>query len=88
MVLTMAILVVEFSREGYKILKKIAKNQLQSNEMTKFEELEYVVARCQKTAEILLLKSIFYVKNHPNLLIFFSMKNTDLCIKFRQAAKI
>jgi hypothetical protein len=32
----MAIPVVEFSREGYKIRNMLAKNQLYSNEVTKF----------------------------------------------------
>ena len=36
----MALPVVEFSREGYKIRRFLAKNQLYSNEITKFWKLE------------------------------------------------
>ena len=36
LVMVMVIWVVEFSREGYKIRKFLAKNQLYSNEITKF----------------------------------------------------
>ena len=38
--LIMAIPVVEFSMEGYKITKFLVKNQLYSNEITKIWELE------------------------------------------------
>ena len=61
----MAIPVAEFSREGYKIYLSLAEN-----EITVFCEL-VLWGGVKKWREIWLSKSIFYVKNHPNLSDFF-----------------
>ena len=41
-----------------------------------------VVGRCQKVPYFWLSKSIFYIKNHWNLFLFFSLKNTNLAAYF------
>ena len=49
------------------------------NNWRKFLNFEFgIMGSCQKRAKILLSKSIFSVKNHPDLSIFFSLKNTNL----------
>ena len=60
----MAMQVVEYSREGYKFERFLAKNQLQSKKLPNLEN--WSSGELSKSAKILLSKSIFYVKKHPD----------------------
>ena len=63
----MALLVVEFLREGYEIRMVF---WLKMN----FSQKKSLTFANWCDGEV----SIFYVKNHPNISDFFSVKNTDL----------
>ena len=65
----MAIRVVEFPNGGKKIERVLPKNQHTQRKLLNFEN--WVNGEVSKSAKILLSKSIFYVKNHPNLSQFF-----------------
>ena len=73
----MAILVVVFSREGYKIRKVLARNQLQSNEI-----IEFLMGRCQKVPKCDFKSDFFDVKNHQNLSDFFFIEEYKFRNKF------
>ena len=72
----MVVQIVEFSNCGYKIRKHFAKES--TKEIMEF----WINGELSKSAKIWLSKSIFYVKNHPNLSQFFSLKNTNLGAHF------
>jgi hypothetical protein len=77
----MAIRVVEFSNGGYKIIEILPKNQYTQRKLLSFEF--QINGKLSKRAKIWLSKSIFYVKNHPNISqLFFSLKNTNLGANF------
>ena len=73
---SMAIRIVEFSNEWYKIRNIFPKKQLTQRKLLNFEF--WINGKLSKSAKTWLSKSIFYVKNHPNLSHFFSLKNTNL----------
>ena len=71
-IVSMAIQVVEFSNGGYKIRKIFAHTQ---RRLLNFEF--WIIGELSKSAKIWLSKSIFYIKNNPNLSLLFSLKNTN-----------
>ena len=78
-----AIPVVEFSREGYKIRKVLAKNQLQSNELIEIG----VMRRCQKVPKFDFQSKFSMSKIILIFLIFFfieeyEFRNTFLLLTF------
>ena len=77
----MAIQVVEFLSREYKNGKIFPKNQYTERKLLNFEN--WINGKLSKSAKISLSKSIFYVKNHPNLSqFFFSLKNMNLGAHF------
>ena len=69
---SMAIRVVEFSNGGTKLEIFFPKNQHTQRKLLNFEN--WVNREVSKSAKIWLSKSIFYVKNDPNLSQFFFLK--------------
>jgi hypothetical protein len=76
----MAIPVMEFQVQGWKIVKIFAKKTTYRKKFIEF--LESGLWEVSKSGKIVLSKSIFYVKNHYNLSQFFSLKNTNLGAHF------
>ena len=54
----------------------LSKNQHTQRKLLNFEF--WINGELSKSAKIRLSKSIFYIKNHPNLSQFFSLKNTNI----------
>ena len=65
----MAIRVVDFSSGDTKLERFLHKNQQSKRKLLNFEFC--INGKPPKCSKIWLLKSIFYVKNHPNLSQFF-----------------
>ena len=65
----MVIRVVEFLSGGTNLERFLPKNQHIKRKLLNFEN--WCNREVSKSAKILLSKSIFYVKNHPNLSQFF-----------------
>ena len=69
----MVIQFVNFSNRGTIFLPK---NHHTQRKLLNFEN--WVNRKGSKSAKIRLSKSIFYIKTHPNLSQFFSLKNTNI----------
>ena len=76
----MVIRVVKFSSGGYKIRKIFAQESTYPKGFIGFWAL--VMWGGVNKCKIWLSKSIFYVKNHPNLSQCFSLKNSNLGANF------
>ena len=74
----MAVPVVEFSWEGYKIRKVFGQKSTVAKWNNWILWIGVPDGEVSKSAEIWLSKSIFYVKNHRHLSHFFSLKNINL----------
>ena len=70
----MVIQVVKFSNGGTKLERFLPKNQLSQRKLLNIEN--WCSGEVSKSAKRL-PKSIFYVKSHPNLSHFFSLKNIN-----------
>ena len=69
-----------FQAGDTKLERFLPKNQHTQRKWLNFEF--WINGELSKSAKIWLSKSIFYVKNHPNLSQFFSLKNTNLGAHF------
>ena len=67
-------------KRGTKLEKKLHKNQHIKRKLLNFEN--WCNGEVSKIANIWLSKSIFYVKNHLNLSLFFSLKDNNLGAHF------
>ena len=74
---SMAIPVVQFSMEGYKF-EKVFGYKFTVVKWTSWILRIGVMGQVSKSAKIWLSKSIFNVKNHPDISDFFSLKNLNL----------
>ena len=69
-----------FQTGDSKLERFLPMNQLTKRKLLDFEF--WINVELSKSAKIWLSKSIFYVKNHPNLSHFFSLKNTNVGAHF------
>ena len=69
-----------FQTGDTKLERFLPKNQHTQRKLLNFEF--WINVELSRSAKIWLSKSIFYVKNHPNLSQFFSLKNTNLGAHF------